>query len=1762
MNVLPRAGFAHFLELLRYRADAASGTADQLAFTYLDDGEQVSATLTYAQLDRRARQLAAQLQQRCRPGERVLLVYAPGIDYILGFFACVYAGVVAVPALPPANARTLPRLLLIARDAQAVLALTSAAIGARLSQWQAQSDEALGRLPWLDADAATGQDAEWTAPQLSGDDIAFLQYTSGSTGAPKGVMVSHANMLANVDLIHQRFGLAPGQNVVSWLPPHHDMGLIGKILYPVYAGSHCVQLPPATFLVRPYRWLKALSDYRARITAAPNFAYELCVEKVSEADKATLDLSALAFALNGAEPVRADTVRRFAAAFAGCGLRADAMTPVYGLAESTLLVTASGAGEPQPLRVDRDALAGGRAVAGAAGAGHGTVALMSSGAAWHGHQVLIVDPERAQQQPEASVGEIWVGGASVAQGYWQRPQESAQTFGATLAGRDGRYLRTGDLGFLLDGQLYLTGRIKDMMIFSGRNVYPQDVEATVEAVDPAFRAHGCAAFSVEREGAQGTQLVIVQEVRARQQVQFEPMLAALRAAVAEQHELVDLAAVVLIKAGRLPRTSSNKVRRQHCRELFLRGEFEPLWSWHAAEPAAEPAAAGQRAARTPTERLLAELWGRLLGRAEPLSVDANFFALGGHSLLATQVLSQVRAAFGVELTLRTLFEAPTIAQLARSIEHAGREAGARSAPAIVARARTAPAPLSFAQQRLWLLDRMEAASSVYNIGAVVRLAGRLDEAALTRTLNEIVGRHEALRTTFAEVDGAAAQIIAPALALTLARHDLSALPPAEREAKAMWLAQDAAQAPFDLRRGPLLRAGLLRLQPQQHLLHLSLHHIVTDGWSMGVLVAEIGALYGAYAQGQPSPLAPLAVQYADFAHWQRQWLEGAELARQLGYWRGQLAGAPTLLSLPTDRARPQTQSHRGATLPFTVPAAVTAALQALAQRSKGTLFMTLAAAFNVLLARYAGQDDICIGTPIANRQRAELEPLIGFFVNTLVLRTRVDSQAPFERLLAQVRETTLDAYAHQDLPFDQLVDALNPERHASHAPLFQAMLVLQNAPMPALALPELSLQTAQLDGASAKFDLTLTFTPQGEQLGAAFEYATDLFDAATVARMAGHFTRLLEAIVADPARPVGGLAMLDASERRQLLVDWNDTARPYPQGQTIHQLFEAQAARAPAATALVCGGAALTYAELNAQANRLAHHLRARGVGPDVLVGLCVERCFDMVVGLLAILKAGGAYVPLDPAYPRQRLAYMLEDAAPALLLTQQHLLERLPALALPLLCLDRDWNGLEGDAANPAPLAQPEHLAYVIYTSGSTGQPKGVAVSLRNVVRLVCNSDYFTLTAGQRVLQFAPVAFDASTFEIWGALLNGATLVLAPQERLSSAALGGLITAERIDTMWLTAALFNQMVEDQLPALTSVGHLLAGGEALSAHHVRQFLAAAEAAASGARLTNGYGPTEGTTFTCCHLLPDHAEAGASVPIGRPIANTEVYLLDARLRPVPVGVAGELYLSGAGLARGYLNRPELTAEKFLPHPFSATPGARMYRTGDLARYLPDGNIEYLGRIDQQVKLRGFRIELGEIEAALSALPAVREAVVLAREDAAGDKRLVAYLVAQHGAAAESALQAGALRTALLHTLPDYMVPAHFVLLEQLPLSPTGKLDRQALPAPDMTRDEGGYVAPRTATETVLADIWSQVLKRERVGVHDNFFELGGNSLLAVQAITRLPAEFQMGMSMRNLFEITTIAALASKIDAAGGDASTPADSAGAAPSSTLASESNP
>ncbi|MDQ3652504.1 MAG: amino acid adenylation domain-containing protein [Acidobacteriota bacterium] len=905
-------------------------------------------------------------------------------------------------------------------------------------------------------------------------------------------------------------------------------------------------------------------------------------------------------------------------------------------------------------------------------------------------------------------------------------------------------------------------------------------------------------------------------------------------------------------------------------------------------------------------------------------------------------------------------------------------------------------PLSFAQQRLWFLDQLKPGSPFYNVPKAMRMSGALNVEALQRTLETLVARHESLRTTFASVESKTVQVITPSLSLGLPVVDLSDLSESEREVEALRLAAEEAFRPFDLARGPLVRATLLRLGREDHVLLLTLHHIISDGWSMGVLFRELGALYEAFSQGRPSPLRELPIQYADYAVWQREWLRGEVLEKQLSYWKRQLGDNLPVLDLPTDHPRPPVQSFRGTYRHLALPKNLSASIKALSQREGATLFMTLLAALQTLFARYTGQDDVVVGSPIANRTRIETEGLIGFFVNTLVMRGDLSGDPTFRELLSRAKETALGAYAHQDLPFEQLVEELQPERDLSNNPLFQVIFALQNARPSPLQLAGLTLSQLGVKRVTSKFDLALFMWEESEELKVTLEYSTDLFEAETITRMLGHFQNLLSEIVADPDQRLSQLSILSETERNQLVVEWNNTATEYPREKAVHQLFEEQVALRPDAVAVVFGGAQVSYRELNRRANQVAHYLQGRGVGPEVRVGIMIERSVEMVVGLLGILKAGGAYLPLDPAYPRERLSFMIEDAGVPVLLTQARLLDSVPVHNAEVVCIDRDWEGISAESTdNPSSGATAESLAYVIYTSGSTGRAKGVAVTNRSIVRLVRNTNYVDFTAEEVFLQFAPVSFDASTFELWGCLLNGARLVVFPAHTPSLEELSRVLIAERITTLWLTAGLFHQMVDGHVEGLRGVRQLLAGGDVLSVSHVEKLLREVPQC----RLINGYGPTENTTFTCCHTIITGTPLNGSVPIGRPVANTQVYVLDSRLQPVPVGVPGELYIGGDGLARGYLNRPELTAERFIAHPFSDEAEGRLYRTGDQVRYLKDGTLEFLGRLDSQVKVRGYRIELEEIEAVLNEHTRVEQAIVIAREDGVGDKRLIAY-VTQH------------------------------------------------------------------------------------------------------------------------------------------------------------------
>ena len=1060
---------------------------------------------------------------------------------------------------------------------------------------------------------------------------------------------------------------------------------------------------------------------------------------------------------------------------------------------------------------------------------------------------------------------------------------------------------------------------------------------------------------------------------------------------------------------------------------------------------------------------------------------------------------------------------------------------------------------SFAQERLWFLNRFEPGSAFYNVPAASRLRGPVDLAALRRTLDEIVRRHEALRTTIAEREGQPVQVIAPALALPFPVVERRDLPPAEREREAARLAAEEAQLPFDLERGPLLRCTLVRFAADDALLLVTLHHIVSDAWSLGIFFGEISALYEGFARRRPVELPELPVQYADFAQWQREWLRGEVLERFLAFWRGQLAGAPAVLELPTDHPRPEVQTFRGALTHFALPAALAGALSALGQRLGATLFMTLLAVYAALLERYTGQRDIVIGSPIANRNRAEIEGVIGFFVNTLVVRVELAAEASFVELVERVADGTLAGYDHQDLPFEKLVAELQPQRDLGRNPLFQVMFSLQNTPTLAANMVSADPRMAEVGTGTAKFDLALLMGESAGTVTGAAEYNTDLFDAVTIERLVEHFLNLLGSAAADPGRRLSELEISSGAERQQLLALARGAAAPFPRAACLHHLFEEQAARTPAAVAASFAGAALTYRELDARANRLARRLRALGLGPGSCAGIALERSPTMLVGILGVLKAGAACVPLDPAYPAPRIAFMLADSRAAVVLSEERIAERLPASAARVLLLGSEAAGpqegagaLDGDGEDGSAEAlglpggaTADDLLYVIYTSGSTGQPKGVAMGHRALVNLVWwQNRRSRLPPGACTLQFTSLSFDVSFQEIFSTLSTGGRLALASEEtRKDPVELLRRLAEERVERLFLAPVALQQLAETALRSALvpdALREVVAAGEQLKiSAEISGFLDRLE----GAVLDNQYGPSESHIVSGFVLHGPAAAWPALPPIGRAIANASIHLLDAELRPVPAGVPGELYIGGEALARGYLDRPDLTAERFVPDCCGGEPGARLYRSGDLGRLLPgpQGDIQFLGRRDHQVKIRGFRIELAEVEIHLKRHPAVRAAAVAAREGGPAGRRLVAYLVGGAGEppGAGEAPSASHLRSFLLRELPEHMVPSAFVWLAAMPLLPSGKVDRRALPPPGQERPElkPAFVAPRTPLEAQLSEIWQEVLRVERVGMEDNFFDLGGHSLLATQVASRVRDRFAVEIPLRRLFEAPTVAGLA-------------------------------
>ena len=1677
---LPRT----LVQSLQQRAEQ---TPDQVALRFLAESAEQSIVLSYRDLDLRARTIAAALQANAALGERAVLLFPSGPDYVAAFFGCLYAGIIAVPAYPPESTRRhhQARLLSIIADAEPRLLLTIASLGDGLAQLE-------NAPPVLSVDTLDAQIADsWRAPDLQPDDIAFLQYTSGSTALPKGVQVSHGNLVANEVLIRRGFGIDvnPDDVIVSWLPLYHDMGLIGGLLQPVFSGVPCVLMSPAYFLGRPLRWLEAISEYGGTISGGPDFAYRLCSERVSESALARLDLSQWRVAYSGSEPIRLDTLERFAEKFARCGFTANSFFASYGLAEATLFVAGGRRGQGIPaLRVDEQALAANRAEPGQGSA------IMSCGTSQPDHGVLIVDPHTLSELADNGVGEIWASGPSIAHGYWRNPEASAKTF-VQHAGRT--WLRTGDLGFIREGELYITGRLKDLLIVRGHNLYPQDIEQTIEREVEVVRKGRVAAFAVNDQGQEGIGIAAEISRSVQKILPPEALIKAIRQAVAEAYQEAPCV-VLLLNPGALPKTSSGKLQRAACAVRHADGSLDSYAQFPDLHAPAPNAAQGSE-----LQSRIAAIWCEQLHVAS-VAADDHFFLLGGNSITATQVVARLREDLGLELNLRMLFEAPTLEGFAAHIAQLQQDGGVAQG-AIHTLSRDEDLPQSLAQNRLWITWQLDPLSSAYTIPGALRLRGELDEDAVRASFQHLIQRHEALRTRFYERDGQAFQRVDANSDFDLHVIDLSHLPAAERDARAQQIREDEARTQFDLENGPLLRVTLVRLEDEDHQLLVTLHHIIADGWSLNLLIDEFSRLYAAAAQGQTLALPPLALQYADYASWQRQWLAEGEGQRQLAYWKAQLGEEHPALSLATDHPRSAQQRHTASRHSVRLGASLSEAIRQTAQSHESTPFMLLLAAFQTLLYRYSGQRDIRIGVPNANRPRQETQGLVGFFINTLVLRAELDGRLPFNQLLAATRQAALGAQAHQDLPFEQLLEAFPQAREQG---LFQVMFNHQQRDLSALRrLPGMLADELPWHSREAKFDLQLhTEEDRNGRLGLSFDYADELFEPATIQRLAEHFIHLLHAICEHPQRALGDLKLMQQDEQQA----WSQ-APCAPAQQWLPELLNPSVSDS---TALVWQDGSLTFAQLHTQANRLAHYLRDKGVGPDVCVAIAAERSPQLLIGLLAIIKAGGAYVPLDPDYPAERLAYMLRDSRAHLLLTQTALLEHLPT-ADGVCVIAMDSLHLDSWPTQPPGLhLEGDNLAYVIYTSGSTGQPKGVGNTHAALAeRLQWMQATYQLNHTDVLMQKAPISFDVSVWECFWPLITGCRLVLAgPGEHRDPHRIAQLVQEHGVTTLHFVPPLLQLFIDEPLVAeCTSLRRLFSGGEALPAELRNRVLAQLPAV----QLHNRYGPTEtaiNVTHWHCRM-----EDGERSPIGRPLGNVICRVLDEQLNPVPVGVPGELCIGGIGLARGYLGRPGLTAERFV----ADHQGARLYRTGDRARWSADGVLEYLGRLDQQVKLRGFRVEPEEIEARLLALDGIAQAVVLVR-----DAQLIGYYTAH------AELDEQQVKTALAAELPEYMVPALLMRLDAMPLSPSGKLDRRALPEPVWQTRE--HVEPETPLQQQIAAIWREVLGLPKIGLHDDFFALGGHSLLATQIISRTRQACDVELPLRTLFEASELGAFAEQV----------------------------
>ncbi|HKV07314.1 MAG TPA: amino acid adenylation domain-containing protein [Thermoanaerobaculia bacterium] len=1663
----PRTGAPEATVLRRFEEQAAR-TPSSIAV------ESKEGLLTYAELDRRATSLARYLRQLGVGPESIVGLHVErSLDMLVGRFGVWKAGGAYLPLDPAYPAE---RLAFMLEDSGARVVLTQGSLEAKLPASNA-------RVVRLDADWPA---VETALPEADLANVAYVIYTSGSTGRPKGVLVPHATLANYVRVAVEAYGIGPADRVLQFASISFDTS--AEEIDPALATGATLVLRDEEMASSVERFAREAGERGITVLDLPTaYWHELVAEGVEMPPS-------LRLVILGGEAAQVD---RLSAWRERVGERVRLMNS-YGPTEATIVST------------HRDLT-------------HGIAsAEVPIGRAIANARTAVVD-RNLELAPWGIEGELLIGGAGVTRGYLGRPGLTAERFVPDPFGAEpgARLYRSGDLARLLpDGDLEFRGRADDQVKVRGFRIELGEIEAALRRLEGVRDA----VVAAREDGPAGKRLVAY-VVPAGEKA---PSVADLRNALKDSlPEYMVPSAFVVLES--LPVTPSGKVDR---RALPAPDSVRPDLDAHYQAP------------HTPVQEMLAEIWSDLLG-VERIGIHDDFFQLGGHSLLVAKLAARVRQAFKVELSLIDAFKSPTIAELAERIEKPGSGAEFPELPPIRRADRSQPIPLSFPQERVWFLDQLtaEGGNIAYNFQVTIWFQGPLRVDVFERTLAEIVRRHEVLRTSFPGVDGRPIQVIHEPWPVALPVIDLRAVPEDLRREESERLVFESTQKPFDVAEIPLIRWRMLRLAEDLWELIQVEQHFVHDGWSFGVMLKEIKAIYPAFLEGLPSPLPELPVQYADFAAWQRELMEGPAMEPLLGYWTRKLAGASTVLELPTDRPRPNRPSFAGDITLYRLPVDLYGNLRSFCRREGFTLYMTMLAGFFSLLHRYTGQEDVLLGTNNANRRAHEIELIIGMIVNTLVVRGDLSGDPDFKTLLSRAREVSLETYAHQDMPFERLVQELRPERQPGRNPLFQVMFNFHDAAIPDLEFGGLEGMFRVRGNRSAKMDMNVIVVPGAEQrvgLEASeldrravlhWEYNTDLFDFATVERMIGHYLTLLAGVIENPLLKLSELPVLTGAERRQLLVEWNDTGAPVPAG-TLPELVQGE----PEAVAVSFEGTALTYGELDARSNRLAHHLRRLGVGAETLVGLCVERSPDLLVGMLGVLKAGGAYVPLDPTYPADRLAYVVEDAKIPVLLTQSALHRSLGLFARSSSqVVEIDGDAFAGESADkPSPLAGPENRAYVIYTSGSTGRPKGVEVRHRGAVSFLASmARQPGISRDDVLVAVTTLSFDIALLELFLPLTVGARIELASRETAADGErLAALIASSGATVMQATPATWRVLLESGWEGAPGL-KVLCGGEALP-----RDLADALLARVGS-LWNVYGPTETTVWSAVHPV---APGTGPVPIGRPIANTTIHILDRTFTPVPANIWGELWIGGDGLARGYLGRPDLTAERFLPDPFAAVPGSRLYRTGDVARRLRNGDVEFAGRADHQVKVRGFRIELGEIEAALAEHPGVRRAVVAVREPAAGERRLVAWVVPEG-----EAPPADELRAYLRDRLPEYMVPGQIVTVSELPLTPNGKVDRKALPDPDPGHPaaavETPYVEPRNEAERILASVWAQVLRVEKIGIHDNFFSLGGDSILIIRVVVRCRKE-GVRFAPAQLFQHQTIAALSRVVDASGLAGETP------------------